>query len=268
MEQGAQSIYRAVAVLKELAARNSLGSGMTELAEATGLAGPTVHRMLRALVDVGLAHQRAADRRYVLGPLVHHLSMQIGPMPDIEALAAAATARLAELTGDTAFFLRRVGLEMLCVSRTSGSFPVKTLLTDVGTRRLLGLGAGGLAVLARLPRKEVEATFERNVRAYRDAGRSIEDLLAEVDAAAAAGHAVRRLPELGATTVAVALCDGGGSPFAALSMSAISQRMTGPHLAKAISHLEKARDQLETTLAGAILAEDPTLNALGPPRRA
>jgi DNA-binding IclR family transcriptional regulator len=248
MEQGAQSIYRAVAILKELANRNSLGSGMTELAGATGLTGPTVHRMLRALVDVGLAHQRSPDRRYVLGPLLQQLCMQLGPPPDLASIARAATERLAELTGDTAFFLRRTGAEMLCVSRTSGSFPVKTLLTEVGTRRLLGLGAGGLAVLARLPKDEAMALLVRNKAAYREAGRPVETLLAEMEETAASGHAVRRLAELGATTVATALCDGGGRPFAALSMSAISQRMDGTHLEDAIRHLDKMRGELQESL--------------------
>lgn len=255
MEQGAQSIYRAVAVLKELANRNALGSGMTELAEATGLTGPTVHRMLRALVDVGFAHQRASDRRYVLGALVHELSLHLAPRPDVAMLALSATERLAELTGDTAFFLRRVGTEMLCLSRTSGSFPVKTLLTDVGTRRLLGLGAGGLAVLAHLPREEAATILQRNERSYKEAGRPIDVIAAELNEARATGHVVRRISDLGATTVAMAVRDSRKRPIGALSMSAISQRMDGAHLEQALTHMATLRDELEASLAFAVLNE-------------
>lgn len=252
MEQGAQSIYRAVAVLKELATRNGAGTGMTEVAEATGLTGPTVHRILRALVDVGFAYQRAADKRYFLGPFVHELGLSLGHRLDLEAVAQAATDRLAELTGDTAFFLRRVGVNMLCVSRTSGSFPVKTLLTDVGTRRLLGLGAGGLAVLAALPRAEAMEILAANERSYAEAGRSLATLAAEMDEAAQIGHVVRQLRDLGATTVAIAVLDGQKRPIAALSMSAISQRMREAHLDEAIAHLKQLRHQTEAKIAFAV----------------
>ncbi|MBB3772764.1 DNA-binding IclR family transcriptional regulator [Angulomicrobium tetraedrale] len=252
MEQGAQSIYRAVAVLKELATRNGAGSGMTEIAEATGLTGPTVHRILRAFVDVGFAYQRAADKRYFLGPFVHELGLSLSHRLDLEAVARAATDRLAELTGDTAFFLRRVGVNMLCVSRTSGSFPVKTLLTDVGTRRLLGLGAGGLAVLAALPRAEAMDILAANERSYAEAGRPLAALAAEMDEAAQIGHVVRRLGDLGATTVAIAVLDGQKRPIAALSMSAISQRMREAHLDQAIAHLKQLRHQTEAQIAFAV----------------
>lgn len=245
MEQGAQSIYRAVAVLRELASRNSEGTGMTELSDATGLTGPTVHRILRALVDVGLAYQRTADRRYFLGQLIYELALNLGNRFDLGAVAASATGKLAELTGDTAFFLYRSGGEMVCLNRTSGSFPVKTLLTDVGTRRPLGLGAGGLAVLAKLPREAALKIMTANEQTYLDNGQSLATVIDEVEKAADLGHVVRRLPELGATTVAVAICDQQHQPFAALSASAISQRMEGEHLVQAVAEMKKLRDEIE-----------------------
>jgi len=52
------------------------------------------------------------------------------------------------MSGDTVFLVIRQGDYCLCLHREEGHFPVKVFTTDVGGRRLLGLGAGGLALIA------------------------------------------------------------------------------------------------------------------------
>lgn len=247
MEQGAQTIYRAVAVLKGIADRNRQGTGMTELAAATGLTGPTVHRILKTLTDVGLALQQA-DKRYALGPLVYDLGLTAAPRFDLSNLCADITTRLADSTGDTVFFSRLSGHDMVCVSRTSGSFPVKTLITDVGLRRPLGVGAGGLAVLSALPEATRETLMQANADNYAAHGKSVDQIRQEVGAARELGHVVRVIPALGATTLSCPVRDQSRLPFGSISVSSISQRMTGDHLDSTLKALKDAVIEIEARI--------------------
>ncbi len=239
MEQGAQSIYRTVAVLMAVADRNREGAGMSDVAAATGLTSPTVHRILRALTDLGLVIQ-TGSRRYALGPIVYDLGLTAAPRFDLQNLTRDITDRLAEETGDTVFFSRLSGNDMVCVSRTSGSFPVKTLITDVGLRRPLGAGASGLAVLSAMPEDEALALIDTNEAAYAAQGRTIDQVREEVAAARRTGHVERDIPALGARTISAPLCDPSGRPFGSISISSISQRMSGDHLASCLGALTKA----------------------------
>ena len=63
---------------------------------------------------------------------------------------------------------------------------MKVFTTDVGGRRLLGLGAGGLALMAALSDAEIERIHERHVDEYAQAGFTRERLL---DAAIETLHA-------------------------------------------------------------------------------
>lgn len=63
---GVQSIERAFHVL-ELLVDFGGEAALSQLAEASGLAFPTVHRIMRTLVSRGYVLQRPS-RRYALGP--------------------------------------------------------------------------------------------------------------------------------------------------------------------------------------------------------
>src|SRR5437764_7980240 len=62
-----QSVRRAVAILRELAAGGPR-LGVTELAERIGVAKPTAHALLRTLEGEGLIAQDAETGKYLLGP--------------------------------------------------------------------------------------------------------------------------------------------------------------------------------------------------------
>jgi len=244
-KQGAQLVYRMAAVLNGLAAKNHEGVGMTALAQATGLTGATTHRLLQALVDVRLVCQRPGDRRYILGPLTFELGKIAATRFDLQASYDTEIAALADAIGDTAFFLMRSNLDMLCLSRASGAFPVKTLITEIGMRRPMGVGAGGLAVLAALPREEAQLLMLANAQGYQDAGRTSASVADEVQCARATGYVCRVMPDLGATTVAIALRNSAGHAFACISASAISQRMQGQHLERVLHAMRQTAKRLE-----------------------
>lgn len=68
---GVQSVARTFALLEALAAAGGELS-LSELAASTGLPPPTIHRLLRTLVDGGYVRQ-LPSRRYLLGPALVEL---------------------------------------------------------------------------------------------------------------------------------------------------------------------------------------------------
>lgn len=222
---GAQSLRRALQLLRLLAEHQEEGIRLTAVMAASGLERSTAHRMLSCLVEERFAERDADTKAYRLGIDAMQLgfaSMRRVPLVDA---CRPLMQRLARLSGDTVFLVIRQGDYCLCLHREEGHFPVKVFTIDVGGRRLLGLGAGGLALMATLADTEVERIFKRHAAEYAQAGFSRERLL----------QAVRRTRTQGwADTVdtLTAGVSGVGSTFAAspstcaaISFGAITPRL-------------------------------------------
>lgn len=77
---GTQSLERAIALLRAVAAAEPDGARLADLMAGAGLSKATAHRLLMALAREGLVEQDAASRRY-------------HPGPDLDALGRIAAAR-------------------------------------------------------------------------------------------------------------------------------------------------------------------------------
>ena len=151
-----QTLDRAVAALQALGAAGPMGLRLIHLQQSLGLTKPTTHRLMQALVDHGLARHVDETRRYHLGPSLRLMS-NLAPSegPDLLKACTPAIQRLAEASGDTVFLGARDGLYTVCMSRATGDYPIRAITVEVGSRRPLGIGAGGLALLA--SREEIMA---------------------------------------------------------------------------------------------------------------
>src|SRR5690606_25661886 len=86
----------------------------------------------------------------------HHTSVAvIDQDPRIE-LAFPVMQKLAALTGDAVFLVVRDGHESVSLWREIGPYPVQILATFAGKRQPLGVGSGGMALLAKLADPTVE----------------------------------------------------------------------------------------------------------------
>jgi len=85
----------------------------------------------------------------------------------------------------------RSGFDAVCMHRREGSFPIRTLVLEVGSRRPLGVGAGGLAILSSIEEEERAHIIERvapNLAAF--GKMTAEDLAESCRQAHALGAAV------------------------------------------------------------------------------
>lgn len=153
---GTQSIQRAALLLREIAAHNRLGLRLVDLAIRSKLERPTVHRILKSLVAENMVTQNPENRRYFLGQALFEFGLAAAQQFSLRDLCQASLNRIAEKTGDTVFLTLRNGNEAVCIDRKDGAYPIKVFTLNIGDRRPLGVGAGGLAVLAALPPQQIQ----------------------------------------------------------------------------------------------------------------
>jgi DNA-binding IclR family transcriptional regulator len=247
---GTQSIERSLLLLREIAAHNRGGSRLLDLATRTGLQRPTVHRMLKCLAAENMVQQDGDSHRYYLGSMVFELGLTATPRFNLREMCHPALARIAEATGDTVFLTQRSGLDAVCLDRREGTFPIKTFTLEVGMRRPLGVGTGSLAILSALPEEEIDKVVGANNVRLPEYGLNGGALLSQVKRAQKLGFAMREMPGLaGVRSVGQALRNQGGVPFAALSVSTISSRMSEKRAAEIATLLKNETRQIERQIS-------------------
>ncbi|MDP9877708.1 DNA-binding IclR family transcriptional regulator [Variovorax boronicumulans] len=224
---GTQSIERVVGMLRVVASRGRRGMRIADVVSVSGLPMSTCFRMLQRLELEGLVSRDALTRKYHLGPLLYELGMLAQPRYRLSELCEQALHTIAEQTQDTVYLSERRGAESICTSRALGDYPIKALTLDVGIRRPMGVGAGGLAILSALPQAETEQIVEANGARYAKFGAFDPGFLhAAIAETRARGYSfLDSAATPGSAAVGVAFPPD--NPIAAVSVAAISARL-GP----------------------------------------
>jgi DNA-binding IclR family transcriptional regulator len=222
---GTQSIERVVNMLRVVASRGRNGMRLGDVTAATGLPSSTCFRMLQRLESEGVLERHPVTRKYLLGPLIYELGLLASPRLQLAQRCEDTLAALAARTQDTVYLSERRGNEAVCSARALGDYPVKALTLDVGIRRPLGVGAGGLAILCALPPAEADEIIASHADRYP----KLSTLSAERVRAAVAEGRERGYAFLdGAVypdTAAVGVTIPALAPMAAISVAAISTRL-------------------------------------------
>lgn len=231
-ESASSSVQRAFAILRALAATQTTGGRITHIAKAIGLTQATTHRLLQSLVAEHMVEQDAATKRYRLSIDFFALAAQAGNSMDLRGLCRPAMLRLCASLGDTIFLLVRSGFDAVCLDRSEGPFPIRSFTGDIGGRVALGMGQGGMAILAFLPEAEREEVIRYNLPRVREFGVYDEVYLrTEIERVRELGYAGRNTNLLdGMAGVGVPVFDREGRAVAALSVGTLSSRLTPDRL--------------------------------------
>jgi DNA-binding IclR family transcriptional regulator len=243
---GAQTLRRGVAILK-LLARQPGGLGVSEISRKLDLNKATAVRLTRTLMEEQFVAQDAETRRYRLGPEAFAVGLAAEPSYALQRLAAPSLRSLALETGDWLFFTVRHDLEAICLSRESGDIPYPQAALRVGDRHPLGLGAGGLAILAAMPKEEAESVLKINapeiVRRYPQLSESA--LRKMLDETREQGYSV--IPgslAAGFWGIGVPVLRADGHPVAAIVLVASAIRMGTARQAVIASRLQRVSQNL------------------------
>jgi IclR family transcriptional regulator, acetate operon repressor len=238
-----QSIERAFGLL-EMMADHGGSMGLSQLAKASGLPLPTIHRLVRTLVDLGYLRQEPS-RHYALGPRLIRLGESSSRM--LSSWARPHLSRLVDELGETANLAMLDGDKIVYVAQVPSRHSMR-MFTEVGRRVYPHCTAVGKALLANLPDDDVQVLLRRTGMP-RQTEHTITDpaeFARQLAWSAEHGYAIDDgEQEIGVRCVAVAVPDAP-SPLA-LSVSGPAPRMTESLVERAVPLLVEA---------GAALSED------------
>jgi DNA-binding IclR family transcriptional regulator len=244
---GTQSIQRAALLLREIAAHNRFGLRLVDLATRSNLERPTVHRILKSLVAENMVAQSPGNRHYFLGQALFEFGLAAAQQFSLRDLCQASLNRIAEKTGDTVFLTVRSGAEAVCIDRKDGAYPIKVFTLNIGDRRPLGVGAGGLAILSALPPQHIQEIVSDNTpRLATHSSLSAAVMMTHVRQTQELGYSLHDVRSVsGVKAIGVAIRNKTGEPFAALSISALSDRMIGKRCKELVALLKSEARVIE-----------------------
>jgi len=247
---GMQSIERAFDILERMADADGEVT-LTELADRTGLPLPTIHRVLRTLVNSGYVRQEPS-RRYALAPRLIRLGESASRL--LGAWAQPHLADLVDALGETANMALLDGDHAVYVAQSPSRHSMR-MFTEVGRRVLPHCTGVGKALLAQLDPAEVQQILGRT-RMPAQTPATLTDparLLHELILVGARGYALDEgEQEVGVRCIAVPVPNT--PTLSAISISGPAARLTPAVLDRAVPLMTETARRVADELS----CHDPT----------
>ncbi|WP_265303748.1 IclR family transcriptional regulator [Verminephrobacter eiseniae] len=167
-KRGTQSVDRALALLRLVAARHADGLPLCQLVQASGLERTTVYRLVSALVTAGLLQREPGAAAYRLGNEALALGLAALQRPPLIEQCRPVMKALARRAGEPVFLVARSGDYSHCLHLEEGPRPVCSFAKTVGSLRLLGLGVPSFTLLARMEDAAIAAHYARHAGEYQE----------------------------------------------------------------------------------------------------
>jgi DNA-binding IclR family transcriptional regulator len=221
-----QSIQRAFALLRVVAAAGPEGINLSTAAQATQLHVATAHRLLAALVRERAVSFDPYARVYHAGADFMRRAEE-SPHHRIREHYRPVLERLAARTGEVLYLYVRDGLNALCIDSVQGPAHTVALSLGAGGRRPLGIGAGTIVLLASLPARELAMTLTANESRYaRYTGITLRQIKAMIRAYRSDGYVFHPgIVVPGVCGIGIPLREESGEVVAALSLAAPGERL-------------------------------------------
>ena len=263
-----ESIARGFDVIRAFEPGTS-GISLSDVAAATGLARPTVRRILRTLETLG--YVRSIDGRHTLTPRVLDLGLAYVQSVGLWDVARPHLDRLVAHTHESSSIAQLDGSDIVYVARVSVP-KIIALAVHIGTRFPAPATSLGKVLLADLSRDELTRVLAEPSRAGVEARPSLTDELDGVlrDVRAKGWAATDEQLALGVRSVAVPLRNGDGRVFAAVNVTVHAAETTVdtllgdhlPHLLRTAADISAdfaARDALPLATAAPARLDSPRI---------
>jgi DNA-binding IclR family transcriptional regulator len=245
-------LQRGTALLRLLATASARGLPLSQLSAKTSMPHSTVHRLLAHLIREGLVIQLESTRGYALGPLAFELGLAAAQRFDLRSAFRPTLEHLAAEAADTAYVHIRSGFEAVCLDMVEGPSAIRVVPLRIGSRRPLGLGAGGLAILAQLGATEREDVIAQVAPPIEREWKFPEAALrASIEESRRNGYAlIRNRVVAGVTAIGLAYFDSMGRITGAQTVAAVNERMTPARVSVLQRLLLHATREAEQALRG------------------
>ena len=234
----------------KLLARHTAPLPASAIARELGLPRSSTYHLLGVLVQEGFVVHLPEERRYGLGVTAHEIGSAYLRQEPLRWIAQTVLTRLVSATTHNAHLAVLHGRDVLYVIEERA--PARpALVTDVGVRLPAHLTASGLAMLAHLPPRQIDALFpsRRALTRRHDAGpASLTQLRAALAQARRAGHAEEDgFVTPGFASVAAAVLDHTGHPAAAVAVTFPTGTADPDRLA---THVRRSAARVSTRIRG------------------
>jgi IclR family transcriptional regulator, acetate operon repressor len=241
---GVQSVDRVFELLETMADAGGV-VGLSKLAQESGLALPTIHRLIRTLVDLGYVRQEPS-RQYSLGPRLIRLGESASHL--LGTWSRPYLTRLVDAVGESANLAMLDGDQVVYVAQVQSGHSMR-MFTEVGRRVYPHCTAVGKALLAHLPPSDVQALLRRTGMPAQTEHTITEPIrfAEEFDRVRSQGYAIDDgEQEIGVRCVAAPVL---GTPNRlAVSISGPAIRMTDDVIDRAVPLLRRAAADLADEL--------------------
>ena len=224
-----------------------------------------MHRLIAALAEHGFIEHEAAGTRYFLGMRLAGWAFAAANRFGLAEVAQPFMHALCDATEDTVYLTLRSSDMAICVARIEGAYPIQAVVVKPGDRRVLGLGAGSVALLAFLrDPAEIERLLTLPGQQAGRAARGVDDARVRrwIEASRRLGYTFVEDLVPGTSGLGLPIFGPGGDPVAALSLAAISSRLDPPRLQEVLRHAKAATAAIEARLRPILAAHSG-----GPPWR-
>jgi DNA-binding IclR family transcriptional regulator len=221
------SVRKACRILKAIASVPD--PRLTSIAQLTQLDKATVLRLLEMLAEEGFATRDGISKQFALGPELTAVGAVAAARVDLRQIAQPSLLRLTAEFEDTVMLFVPSGHESLCVAVELGTFPLRANYIGVGGRRILGVSAGSMALLAALPQAEYEAVMpvvRRSLGPYPKLSPKLVEQMAAETRHRGYAESIDLLVDR-VSSIGVAVLDARGRPACAFGISALSDRIVG-----------------------------------------
>jgi len=186
---GAQTVHRAMLVLRLVSLGQEVGVRLVDLVAMSGLTPPTTRRLLRALIEEQAIQQDPFTRRYRIGREITLLGLACPSQLHLRSAAGPILERISQRTGETTLLGVRQAFDSICIARSIGSRQVKVMSIETGMRSPLGAAAAGHALLMGMTDRQVADILKENALRLHKLGFDVDLAFKRVEAARKLGFA-------------------------------------------------------------------------------
>lgn len=254
-EKNDHVIGRVIAILEDVVAHGDKGTRLLDIAASTGIARPTVHRILNDLKGYDYISQ-LANKRYVAGKKLFTLShASQSTLPSVSVLTQLCQ-ELADQLGDTVYIGKHYFDAVLYVTRAFGFFPVRAITVEPGAILPLATSYSGVAFLSLYPPEKRECLIaqlsEINHPKWVEQGidnqkANVRKGLQQMDELGYLYGADYVIPGLSGATMLIP--SDSGSPSLSISVSAINNRLPPEREKEVITLLRRTVEKIKTLIS-------------------
>lgn len=245
-----QALDRALRLLEVLAGAD--GMTLTVLAQASGLAASTVHRLLATLAAHGFAEVDEQEQTWMIGVEAFRVGQAFHRRFKVATMGRPVMRELMEATGETANIGIFEGGDVVFISQVESHEPIRAFFR-AGERRHAHASGIGKALLAEMPRERVERLVrDKGLPRFTDATiTEIERLFADLEAIRRRGWSLDdEERSRGMRCIAAPVFDENGEAIAGLSISGPSGRLEPDRVDRLGPLVRRAADTITRAIGG------------------